>query len=282
MTRRGSVPHERTRTLERLSRSPLIAMVHVGALPGSPYASQNPSDIMEQALREARELVALGFDALILENMHDRPYVATSCDPVVVACMAQVSAAVRAAHPELLLGVQILAARNLEALAVAHATGAQFIRAENFVYAHVADEGWMPTASAGELLRYRKAIGAEQVAVVCDLQKKHAAHAMTADVELRDWVHGAEFFGADGVIVTGRETGHAADGRDVEQVSRVASVPVLVGSGVTPQNVRGYLDQGVGVIVGSWLKRDGHWASELDPDRARAFLTSARSSAEPE
>ena len=32
----------------------------------------------------------------------------------------------------------------------------QLIRAENFVFSHVADEGIMPDASAGPLLRYRQ------------------------------------------------------------------------------------------------------------------------------
>ena len=61
---------------------------------------------------------------------------------------------------------------NKEALAVAHVSGANFIRAEGYVFSHVADEGWMD-ACAGELLRYRKSIGAENVLVFTDVKKKH-------------------------------------------------------------------------------------------------------------
>lgn len=62
---------------------------------------------------------------------------------------------------------------NKEALAVAMASGAQFIRAEGFVFSHVADEGWMDSCAA-ELLRYRRAIGAEDILVFTDIKKKHS------------------------------------------------------------------------------------------------------------
>ena len=57
-------------------------------------------------------------------------------------------------------------------MAVAKASGANFIRAEGFVFSHVADEGWMD-ACAGELLRYRGAIDAKDVLVFTDIKKKH-------------------------------------------------------------------------------------------------------------
>jgi len=62
---------------------------------------------------------------------------------------------------------------NKDALAVAMASGAQFIRAEGFVFSHVADEGWMDSCAA-ELLRYRRAIGAEDILVFTDIKKKHS------------------------------------------------------------------------------------------------------------
>lgn len=55
---------------------------------------------------------------------------------------------------------------------MAKASGAEFIRAESFVFSHVADEGWMDSC-AGDLLRYRKMIDAESVMVLTDIKKKH-------------------------------------------------------------------------------------------------------------
>src|SRR6266704_5621754 len=102
-------------------------------------------------------------------------------------------------------GVQVLAGANLEAMAVAHAAGLDFIRAEGYAFAHVADEGIIQS-SAGELLRFRKKIGANRVQVWADVKKKHSAHAITADVGIAETAAAVEFMRGDAVIVTGVAT----------------------------------------------------------------------------
>ena len=246
-------------------RFAFIAMIHVGALPGTPRSEMSVSEIAASAVRESKLLTECGVDAIIMENMHDVPYLNREVGPEIVAGMTAIAVAVRVATT-LPLGVQVLAGANKEALAVAHAAGCQFIRAEGFVFAHVADEGLMSEADAGPLLRYRRAIGAENIAVLADIKKKHSAHAVTADVDLAETAHAAEFFGADGVIVTGAATGRAASPGDVEAVRKAVNIPVLVGSGVTPDNAREF-SSAHGVIVGSYLKRDGYWANELEKTR---------------
>lgn len=255
----------------------LIGMVHIHALPGSPRHRDPLDRILRDALAEAAILAATGFDAILIENMHDRPYIQPPHGPETVACMTRIAAAIREAHPRLPLGVQVLACGEREALAIALASGATFIRCENFVFSHVADEGLMPTAAAGPLLRYRRSIGAEHIAIYADLKKKHAAHAITADVPLADAAHAAAFFGADGVIVTGTATGRPAESRDVAAVAGATSLPVLVGSGVTPRDGRALLDAGAaGLIVGSFIKRGGRWSNPVDKARCKALITSVR------
>ena len=117
--------------------------------------------MIETAVAEARAYRDCGYTALMIENMHDRPYLKGAVGPEVVAAMTAVGQAVRR-EVALPLGVQVLAGANREAVAVALACGADFVRVEGFVFAHVADEGLIE-ASAGELLRYRRAIGAERV-----------------------------------------------------------------------------------------------------------------------
>jgi len=254
----------------------LIAMVHAGALPGTPRSARGVRALADQAGSEARALAAAGFDAIIVENMHDAPYLRGDVGPEIVSAMTLCARAVRDAAPDLPVGVQILAGANRAALAVAHAVDAAFIRAENFVFAHVADEGLMPEADAGPLLRYRRAIGAERIGVFADLKKKHSAHAITGDVSLAETAHAAEFSGADGVIVTGASTGCATASDDLREASGATSLPVLAGSGVTHENVRATLGACRGVIVGSTLKTDGDWRNPVDPNRARAFIDAAR------
>lgn len=260
----------------------LIGMIHIGALPGSPFGETSIELIAAQAAAEARLLTEAGFDAIIIENMHDRPYRHGDHGPEVAAAMTRIALEVEAVT-QLPLGVQVLSGGNRDALAIAVATGASFIRCENFVFAHVADEGLLARAEAGELLRYRRAIGAEHVAVFADIKKKHASHAITADISIEAAAEAALFFGASGLIVTGAATGQATDPADVARVARVASqatlggagAPVLVGSGVTPETVGPLFEHAAGLIVGSWIKHDGVWSNEPDPARCRAMVEAA-------
>ena len=248
----------------------LVGMVHVAALPGTPSARAPLDEIVEAAVREARLYKEAGFTAIGLENMHDRPYLKSAVGPEIVATMTAVAREVKR-ETGLPLGIQILAGANREALAVAHASGADFVRVEGFVFAHVADEGLIESC-AGDLLRYRRAIGAERVLVFADVKKKHAAHAITADVPLAETAKAAEFFLADGVVVSGAATGLETSPEDVRSVTEHVRVPVLVGSGLTSMNLTQYRGAH-GFIVGSSMKQGGVWSDAIDPARVRAMAT---------
>lgn len=247
----------------------LIGVVHLQALPGTPESKLDIRGIASRAVEEAREYEAAGFHGVMIENMHDRPYLKASVGPEITAAMAVVGAEVRRAVA-LPLGVQVLAGANTSALAVALACGASFVRVEGFVFAHVADEGLIE-ASAGALLRYRRAIGADSVRVFADVKKKHSAHALTADIDIAETAKAAEFFLVDGVIVTGVATGEPAEPEDVNSVSRAVSVPTIVGSGITSDNLVNYANADA-FIVGSSIKQDGLWSNPIDPARARALV----------
>ena len=255
-------------------RVPVIAMIHVGALPGTPAAHQSLRAIEARAVREATIYREAGVDGIMLENMHDTPYLRGQVGPEIVAAMTIVARAVRAAA-RLPCGIQILAAANREALAVAHATGLDFIRAEGFAFAHVADEGFIQS-SAAELLRYRKAIGAGRVQIWADVKKKHSSHALTADVGIGETAHAVEFMRGDAVIVTGAVTGDPPKPDDVREVKRATRLPVLLGSGVTAGNVARFLAEADGCIVGSEFKVGGHWSGAVDPRRVRRFMAARK------
>jgi len=247
-------------------------MIHVNALPGTPRSQKKVREIVEQALREAKVLVTGGVDAIILENMHDLPYLNRAVGPEIVSAMTAVCSAVRQAT-ECPLGVQVLAGANREAIAVALAAELQFVRCEGFVFSHVADEGLMSEADAGPLLRYRRMIGAEHVAVISDIKKKHSSHAITSDVSLAEMAKAAAFAGADGLVVTGTATGQPTSPADVEAVAEAVDEPVFVGSGVTPEQIPALAKHADALIVGSYIKKDGHWANEPDPARIQSLAT---------
>lgn len=242
----------------------LIGMVHLLPLPGSPKWMGSMQAVLEAARRDAERLVNGGCDAFIVENMGDVPYLNGRVEPETTAAMAV--AVERLTNFGIPVGVQVLAGANREALGVALASGASFIRAEAFAYAHVADEGWMD-ACAGSLLRARRYLGA-RVDIFADVQKKHAAHAATADLSMEDLAKGTAFCGADGLIVTGSTTGERTRPEDV-MAAREANLPVLVGSGVTPGQIEELIAPADGLIVGSWLKEGSDWRRPVDLGRVR-------------
>jgi membrane complex biogenesis BtpA family protein len=251
---------------------PLIGMIHLAALPGTPQANLAPAGIVERAVHEAEIYRAAGIGTVLIENMHDVPY-RKGVGPEAVAVATLAVAAVR--RLGLTCGVQLLAGANREALAVAHAAGAAFVRVEGFAYGQISDEGYFD-ACAGDLLRYRREIGAGAVAVCPDIKKKHASHAITADVDLAETARTAAFFLADALIVTGSATGVPAAVADARVVREATPLPVLIGSGITADNLADYWPYADGFIVGSSVKEDGYWANPLSPERVAALVAEKR------
>jgi uncharacterized protein len=168
------------------------------------------------------------------------------------------------------LGINVLRNDGQSALAVAHAAGAQFIRVNVLCGARVTDQGLLE-AVAAELLRERAWLGAS-VKILADVDVKHSAPLVRRPIE-EEAEETLERGGADGLIVSGTATGKPADAAQLRAVRSVArAAPVLVGSGITADNAADYLDSSDGLIVGTWLKRDGRAANPVDPQRVRMLI----------
>ena len=252
------------------SPKPVIGVIHVGALPGTPRGSRSVAELVRQATDEAKVYRECGVDGVIIENMHDVPYLKGEVGPEIVAAMTAIGIEVKN-ESKLPVGIQILAGANIEAMAVAHAANLDFIRAEGYAYAHVADEGLIE-ASAAKLLRYRKMIGAEPVQVWTDVKKKHSAHAITADVSLGQTAETVEFMDADCVIVTGSVTGEAPKVDDVKEAKSHCQLPVFLGSGISESNIEQFYHEADGFIIGTAFKVEGIWSNTIDPARVTRFL----------
>ncbi len=245
-------------------------MIHVGALPGTPKNVLDIDTIIQKALSEAFLLKEEGVPVLMIENMHDRPYLNKSVGPEIVAAMTAIASELKK-QLEIPMGIQILAGANKEALAVALAAKLDFIRAEGFVFGHLADEGWMDS-DAGELLRYRKQIGASHIKIFTDIKKKHSSHVVSNDISLQETAKAAEFFLSDGIIVSGKATGEKTAVEDVKAIKEVTQLPVIIGSGIDKYNIVEYWDFADAFIVGSSFKKDGYWENDIDPKRVKLFM----------
>lgn len=252
------------------SSKPVIGMIHLEALPGTPASRRTVREIESLALREAKIYREEGVHGILIENMHDTPYLRGAVGPEVVAVMAIVASAIKKST-KLTCGVQVLAGANTEAMAIAHAAGLDFIRVEGFAFAHVADEGLIQ-ASAAPLLRYRKQIGADHVQVWADVKKKHSSHAITADIGIGETAEAVEFMRGDAVIITGTVTGDPPGPADLRAVKKRCRLPIYLGSGVAAQNLAKYYALADGFIVGSHFKVGGLWSNAVDVKRVASFM----------
>jgi len=252
---------------------PVIGMVHLGALPGSPLydAERGIEGLVEAAHRDLDALQRAGFDAVMFGNENDRPY-EFAVDAASTATMAFVIGKLR---PEITVpfGVNVLW-DPLSSIALAAATGAHFVR-EIFTGAYASDMGsWTP--DAGKAVRYRDRLGRRDLALLYNVS---AEFAYSLDQRpLPDRARSAVFSSIpDAILVSGAITGEAAKMADLEAVKAVLpDTPVLANTGVKHATVGEVLRVADGCIVGSSLKVDGHTWNAVDPERAAEFMRIVR------
>lgn len=252
---------------------PIVGMVHLGALPGSPRWAGSMVHVVRAAVADACAWAAAGADALLVENHGDVPFTPGRVDAATVAAMAVAVAELRR-EVSLPVGVNVLKSDALSALAVAAATGATFVRVNVHVGAVVTDQG-IVQARAHESLRYRRQLDAD-VKILADVQAKHGLPLapVPLEQEARDCVSRGL---ADGLVVSGPATGQPTALADLERVrDAVPGVPLLVGSGVTPETAPRLLAIADALIVGTWVKHGGRLENPVDPERARRLVEVAR------
>lgn len=246
---------------------PIIAMAHLPALPGTPRYSREKGvqHLVDWVKRDVELLVDGGVDAIMFCNEDDRPYV-FEAGIEQIAAMARV---VAEAKPEdIPYGVDFLW-DPMAAMAVAHATGAGFIR-EVLTGVYESDMGlWSP--DAGKLMRFRSQIGADNIRVFFNVVPEFASPLGTRSPVER--AHSAVVSSlADVILVSGKMAGAEAELSTIRDIKSHIDVPVLVNTGVKPENVQEYLLVADGAIVGSSLKVDGYTWNPVDSDRVRALV----------
>jgi hypothetical protein len=262
----------------------IVGVVHLPALPGDPGFSPGTAfaDVLDFARRDATALAEGGCVAIIVENFGSTPFCkGTADDRLPAEQVAAMSLAVAAIAGEVAvpLGVNCLRNDARAALSIAAVTGAAFVRVNVHAGAYVTDQGIIE-GEAAATLRHRRALGAEDVAILADVLVKHAAPL--AEVSVRDATHDCLHRGrADAVIVTGAATGAPVDRQRLQQVREAAGdAPVLLGSGTTPDNAAALGPLVDGAIVGTYFKRDGVLSAPVDVERVRrvvaAFAEAAR------
>ncbi len=249
-------------------QKPVIGMLHLLPLPGTP-GSVDLESVRSRLHADAEALAANGADGFIVENFGDAPFFPNRVQPHTIALMAALALEVRNRYPQP-LGINVLRNDAMAALAVARAVDAQFIRVNILTGARVTDQGLIE-GEAHRVLRYRELLGGN-VLILADVDTKHSAPLgdRPLAVEVEDTIHRGR---ADALIVSGEATGRETSVSHLVQVKNAAGdTPVLVGSGVGPENLREMLEHSDGVIVGTAFKKDGLTTNPVDPARVAKLM----------
>ncbi len=256
-------------------KAELIGVIHLPPLAGSVGSRTKDSASLVraaivQAVREAAILEDAGFDSVIIENFGDAPFYKDCVPPETVASMAIVASAVRGATT-LAIGINVLRNDARAAIAIAATTGSQFVRVNVLSGVAATDQGLIE-GRAAEWVRERERI-ARGIKIFADVHVKHAQSLSSNDISLaiEETAHRG---GADAVIITGQTTGRGVDPAALKKASlaaRALRVPLLIGSGATPESWSGLKESCDGVIVGSALRKSGRAGALLDARRCREF-----------
>jgi len=256
----------------------LIGVVHLLALPGDPGHEGGGWDaVRDRALRDADALAGGGIEAIVIENFGSRPFAkGTAADPIPPHQAAAIAICARELRARFgAIGINCLRNDASAAIGIAAAAGADFVRINVHVGAYVTDQGVIE-GEAARTLRYRASLGASSIAIAADVLVKHAAPLVAIEPEqaTKDTLDRGM---ADAVVVTGAATGAAADRALLARV-RVAAGdrPVIVGSGITPENASALLPLADAAIVGTWIKERGEVRAPVDRDRVRRLVDACR------
>ncbi|KQN46337.1 BtpA family membrane complex biogenesis protein [Serratia sp. Leaf50] len=274
----ASISAEKSSAIQEIfsRKKSIIGVVHCEPFPGSPnYRGKSINQIMDVALSDAHAYLSGGVHGLIIENHGDVPF--SKPEDIGYETAAFMSVITDRIKKEFgcPLGINVLANAAIPALATALAGGADFVRVNQWANAYIANEGFIEGAAA-KALRYRAQLRAEHIKVFADSHVKHGSHAIVADRTITELTRDVDFFQADAVIATGQRTGDSATMDEIDEIRAATSLPLLVGSGVTPDNICQILQRTQGVIVASTLKYGGVWWNQVEPERVKHFMSVAQ------
>jgi len=225
-------------------------MIHLPPLPG--YAkSRGLKYAIRRAVADLRVLADGGIDGVLVENEFDRPH-RVSAAPETIASMTRITRAIVQENDSIVVGCEILLNDPRASLAVAKASGAAFIRTDYFVDRMTRPEFGEFHIDPDALVAYRSEIGADDVLIIADIQVKYAT--MVEPRSIRESALLARSKGADAVVITGDESGHAPSVQHLRDASG-CGMPVLIGSGLNFRNAATLLAGCDGAIVGTSIMR---------------------------
>lgn len=257
------------------TEKPVIGMVHLKPLPGTPLYGGSLQEIIDFACTEAETLQKGGIDGIQIENQFDRPYLKPEdIGYEIVAYMTAITTII-ARTASIPYGVHVMMNAIEQAIAVAHSTNASWIRVYELANAYISNSGYIEAAGP-KALRYRKMLGADDVMLMGDFHVKHGSHFIVKDRSVEDLAHDVQTCVGDALVLTGTSTGKPPAVEDARLIKSVSSLPLFIGSGFSAENAKEFLPHIDGLIIGSALKTDSVLENPTDLDRVKRLMDIVR------
>jgi uncharacterized protein len=251
----------------------VVAMAHIGALPGSPlYDADGGMDkLIDGVVADIEALQAGGVDAIMFGNENDRPYETTAA----VESVAAMTAVVATVKPMLKVpfGVNYLW-DPYATVAMAAATGASFAR-EIFTGLFASDMGlWQPNAA--KALRLRRNLHRQNLKLLFNVNAEFASSLDSRAIALR--AKSAVFSSlADVILVSGPITGQPVEMSNLSSVREaLPDTPLMANTGVNIDNVAEIFRYADGCVIGTHFKHGGDTWNAVDPARVQRFMERVR------
>ena len=169
-----------------------------------------------------------------------------------VARMSALGRAFRKEYPDIQLGIIVQAHDAVAPLAIADASDAHFVRLKIFVGSAVNAEGRRDALSVAAT-RYRTLIGRSDISIYADVHDRTCVPlAPVANETAALW---AQSMGADCLVITGSSFDDTLSRIDAARAAGVKR-PIIIGGGVSADNVARALSAAEAVIVSTSLLRD--------------------------
>ncbi len=246
---------------------PIIGVVHLDALPGSPCFDSMKS-VLNSALEDTNKLIEGGVDGLIVENFGDKPFT-KKVDDMTISAMSVIIEEITNIT-DLPVGINVLRNDWRAALSIANVINLDFIRINVYSGIEATPEGLIE-GEAGEIQRFREKNNIKCF-ILADINVKHGKAIYPREIE-DGALDAAERGLADALILSGVRTGKEVDLDELKKVKSLVNTPVFIGSGLNQDNVKELMTIADGGIVGTFFKKDGDVDNSVSSKRVKDFMS---------
>lgn len=246
---------------------PIIALLHLRALPGDPLYGGDMEDVYRQALEDLNGLQDGGVDGILIANEFSLPY-QVKADPVTIGAMGYLVGRLKESI-RIPFGVNVVL-NPMASLELAASTGASFIRSA-FTGAYMGENGVVNTDVAA-VIRRKKALGLDHLKLLYKVNPESDAYLVERDIRV---ITKSILFHCtpDGLCVSGASAGSETSTDAIALVRSVAGdTPVFCNTGCNAQTAAEKLSSSDGACVGTTFKKDGKFENNVDPERVVKFM----------